>query len=299
MPPNLSLLVHPQADSHGKDVTDEPQKHLEGAILLWEQDAPMHPIEYWSRTPTEYPKKLRATDKECIASKQAIFLLSTYVKGFLFIITTDHNALKLVLTMIKQLVDMPLVIRSPIAQLWYRPMRGCETSNHRQVLTTKQWCKRCKNARNEVPVMEIFDHDHNRSKTPEDDSGEDNFDKRWEIEHKTKPFLPVFLQKRAADTESSPIVWQTLDGQQMNPDINKSRTKSTYQEATSPWPQLFSWNTWRPLMGQSRYTCQTCTGSSIFSNMAVLDIGRSGAGNKHVKHSAHPMVLATYDKRCQ
>ena len=73
-----------------------------GAVLLQQQDesdsTSWATIGYWSKTLPKEQRNYSATERECYAVVWATLTLRPYIEGTRFVVRTDHNALRWILT---------------------------------------------------------------------------------------------------------------------------------------------------------------------------------------------------------
>lgn len=71
-----------------------------GCVLMQEQEeGPMRPIGYWSRSLNKAERSYDTTQKECLAVVWAMLHLRPYLQGNTFVLRTDHAALRWILNM--------------------------------------------------------------------------------------------------------------------------------------------------------------------------------------------------------
>ena len=98
-PPILAL---PKMDRPYMIETDASAYQL-GATLLQQQD-PSNPKEwvpvgYWSKTLNSAEQNYSATERECYSVVWAVTTLRPYIEGQKFVVRTDHDALRWLLTL--------------------------------------------------------------------------------------------------------------------------------------------------------------------------------------------------------
>ena len=97
-PPILAL---PKASRPYMIYTDA-SAYAVGAVLLQQQDeddpTSWATIGYWSKTLTKEQRNYSATERECYAVVWATLTLRPYIEGTRFVIRTDHNALRWMMT---------------------------------------------------------------------------------------------------------------------------------------------------------------------------------------------------------
>ena len=81
----------------------DESKYGIGAVLLQQQD-PSKPTEwatvgYYSNTLSREQRNYSATERECLAVKWSVLTLRPYLEGSHFIVRTDHNSLRWMMTL--------------------------------------------------------------------------------------------------------------------------------------------------------------------------------------------------------
>ena len=98
VPPTLAL---PKANRSYLINTDASAYAI-GAVLLQQQDkddpTSWATVGYWSKTLTNDQRNYSATERECYAVVRATLSLTPYIEGTKFVVRTDHNALRWMMT---------------------------------------------------------------------------------------------------------------------------------------------------------------------------------------------------------
>ena len=99
---NPPILALPQHDKNVMLDTDASAYQL-GAVLLQQQDPDddksWKPVGYFSKSLNKSERNYSATERECFAVVWACLALRPYLEGRRFVIRTDHDALKWLLTL--------------------------------------------------------------------------------------------------------------------------------------------------------------------------------------------------------
>ena len=84
-------------------VDTDASAYAVGAVLLQQQDeddlTSWATIGYWSKTLTKEQRNYSATERECYAVVWAVLTLRSYLEGAKFLVRTDHNALRWMMTL--------------------------------------------------------------------------------------------------------------------------------------------------------------------------------------------------------